>query len=56
MKADPTQSQSQTPVVRSGRAVLREAAPGWSRFCGWCARTTPVGTDGRNLLCTHCGY
>lgn len=32
------------------------AAPSWYRLCGWCGRTTPVKTDGRNLFCGGCGH
>jgi hypothetical protein len=40
----------------SGPRALRPAAPGWKRYCGWCAVSTAVGTDGRDVLCTRCGH
>ncbi|MFX8067466.1 hypothetical protein ABTK78_20490, partial [Acinetobacter baumannii] len=43
-------------VPASGPLSLRPAAPGWKRFCGWCAQQTSVGTDGRNLLCAVCRH
>lgn len=43
-------------VPVSGPLALRPAAPGWTRFCGWCSQRTLVGTDGRNLLCSVCRH
>jgi len=42
--------------IRRPRAGLQEAAPRWRRYCGWCGGTWPVVTDGRNLVCSHCGH
>ena len=33
-----------------------QAAPGWSRRCGWCTGTWPVATDGRHLVCSNCRH
>lgn len=51
----PTAKTFRAPPA-SGPRALRDAAPNWQRFCGWCARTTQVATDGRNLLCSRCGH
>ena len=45
-----------TTVAAHRLGGVRTAAPGWKRYCGWCGFTRPVVTDGRNLMCSHCGH
>lgn len=45
------------PRERVERAPRGRTLPimGWRRRCGWCAKEGEVRSDGRNLLCPHCG-
>lgn len=42
-------------IPTSGPRGFREAAPFWNRYCGYCAMTTRVATNGRDLVCMRCG-